>query len=103
MARVPETIGTLQDDGTTIVGTDGASGAAATGQPGRYGSGFFVQPVALRREGAVELVFRVTRPPRRLFALPFALRPQRQTGQTSDDKASNYASQASREASTFPL
>ena len=76
---------------------------APLGQPGRYGSGFLVQPVAVRSEGAVELVSRVTRPPRRLFALPFALRPQRQTGQTSDDKPSNYVSQASREPSPFPI
>jgi hypothetical protein len=36
-------------------------GAPLGQQPGRYGSGFLVQPVAVRSEGAVDLVFRVTR------------------------------------------
>ena len=36
-------------------------GAAATGQPGRYGSGFLVQPVAVRRARALWLVARARR------------------------------------------
>ena len=59
---------------SAIVGTDGASGAAATGQPGRYGSGFLVQPVAVRREWRCGSSLARVGAPRRLYTA-FALRP----------------------------